>query len=333
LALLFAVAAASLSLTFTVIVLQETWHSEMFQTVRPTGPPARTDVIRGANLGSWLVVEPWVTPSLFYPFLCDATKGCPEGKPPVIDMASLCERLGPNATGPYLKKHMDTWVTEATIARLAAAGLNLLRVPYGFWIFGDSATVCPGLSHISYLDDAVDWAEKHGIQLLLEIHGVANSANGMDHSGVSHKPPWARAWGRDSWQGNAWISDPYVGVTRAAIKAVAERYAKRSHVVLMGLVNEVLMADFPQCDGGCAVSAAELASYFESTWKEIGPLMPRNASRGQPAVRPVLDAGLLTGLATNADAWATEGPKMAANPTLKDGVVDFHMCAPRSRLT
>ena len=50
--------------------------------------------LRGVNLGGWLVLEPWVTPSLFYEFLCDLDTGCAEDKPPVIDEHSLCARLG-----------------------------------------------------------------------------------------------------------------------------------------------------------------------------------------------------------------------------------------------
>ena len=45
--------------------------------------------IRGVNLGGWMVLEPWITPSLFYQFLGgDETNTA-------MDHYSFCEVLGP----------------------------------------------------------------------------------------------------------------------------------------------------------------------------------------------------------------------------------------------
>ena len=45
--------------------------------------------IRGVNLGGWMVLEPWITPSLFYQFLGgDETDTA-------MDHYSFCEKLGP----------------------------------------------------------------------------------------------------------------------------------------------------------------------------------------------------------------------------------------------
>ena len=139
------------------------YHSPIFSST----PAALTAEYRGVNLGGWLILEPWITPSLFFPWLCNAT-GCSE--PPVIDEASFCERLGSTEATIRLKSHRDTWVTRATFDRIASLGLNVVRVPFGHWVYGDSEDVCPGVSSIEYLDRAVDWAEATGLRVILDMH-------------------------------------------------------------------------------------------------------------------------------------------------------------------
>ena len=44
----------------------------------------------GTNIGGWLVLEPWITPSLFYRWL-----GKTRSEGVAIDSWSFCEQLGP----------------------------------------------------------------------------------------------------------------------------------------------------------------------------------------------------------------------------------------------
>ena len=47
-----------------------------------------SSALAGVNLGGWMVIQPWITPSLFYQF---------EGKPPAqtaMDMHGFCRVLG-----------------------------------------------------------------------------------------------------------------------------------------------------------------------------------------------------------------------------------------------
>lgn len=80
--------------------------------------------IRGVNLGGWLVLEPWITPSLFYQFL-----GGNESTT-AMDMFSFCQVLGAKEANRQLRHHWDRWVTKEIIAELAASGaVNSLRLP------------------------------------------------------------------------------------------------------------------------------------------------------------------------------------------------------------
>ena len=72
--------------------------------------------IRGVNLGSLFVLEPWITPSMFYQFL-----GKQEGKV-AMDHYSFCKVLGPKEASKQLKRHREAWVTEDIIKELAEGG-------------------------------------------------------------------------------------------------------------------------------------------------------------------------------------------------------------------
>ena len=86
--------------------------------------------IRGVNLGGWLVLEPWITPSLFYQFLGgDETSTA-------FDTYTFCEVLGPEEGNIQLRRHWETWVTEDIIQELAASGaVNSLRLPVGDFMY------------------------------------------------------------------------------------------------------------------------------------------------------------------------------------------------------
>jgi len=73
------------------------------------GPP-----IVGTNIGGWMVLEPWITPSLFYRFL-----GKTHSEGVGMDCYSFCEALGPVEGNKVMRAHWDAWVTEEHIAGLA----------------------------------------------------------------------------------------------------------------------------------------------------------------------------------------------------------------------
>ena len=82
--------------------------------------------VRGVNLGGWMVLEPWITPSLFYQFLGGNDKSTAR------DTYTFCEVLGPEEANRQLRRHWDTWVTEDIIRELALSGaVNSLRLPVG----------------------------------------------------------------------------------------------------------------------------------------------------------------------------------------------------------
>ena len=86
---------------------------------RPYQPPKK---LRGVNLGGWLVLENWMTPSLFAGLNAE-------------DETSYCVELGAKAT-PALHKHWHDFITRDDFAWLANIGINAVRIPIGHWLFG-----------------------------------------------------------------------------------------------------------------------------------------------------------------------------------------------------
>ena len=131
--------------------------------------------IRGVNLGGWLVLEPWIVPSIFKQF---------ESNPyneTAIDEFSFNLRLGAAEAQRQLEEHWSTWVQDEDFRKIKEYGLTHVRIPYGWWIFGDSPSYVHNISH---LDRGLDLAAKYGIKVLLDLHGAPGSQNGFDNSGV-----------------------------------------------------------------------------------------------------------------------------------------------------
>ncbi|KAJ8481292.1 hypothetical protein ONZ45_g15358 [Pleurotus djamor] len=135
-----------------------------------------TDQVRGVNLGGWLVTEPFIVPELFEKY--NAIAGVP-----VRDEWDLSIAMGDNLA-QEMEHHYSTFITESDFAEIAAAGLNWVRIPLGFWALEtvDDEPFLKGTSWTYFLK-AVQWARKYGIRIYLDFHALPGSQNGWNHSG------------------------------------------------------------------------------------------------------------------------------------------------------
>ena len=141
--------------------------------------------IKGTNLGSYFVLEPYINPSLFYQFIGrnDAV---------ISDSYTFCQYLGPLEANKQLTKHWDTWVTFDKLAKLKKYGINTIRVPISDWMFipyevfdiTENNVRCFDNS-LNYLDKIFEYSEQLDLNLLLDIHAVKDSQNGFDNSGLA----------------------------------------------------------------------------------------------------------------------------------------------------
>lgn len=138
--------------------------------------------IRGVNLGGWLSVEPFITPSLFTNY--KENQG-------VVDEYTLTKELGPSQAAKLLEKHYARFITEQDFIDVQAAGFDHVRIPYSYWAIttyqGD-----PYVPKISwrYLLRGIEYARKYGLRVNLDLHGLPGSQNGWNHSGRQGNIGW-----------------------------------------------------------------------------------------------------------------------------------------------
>ncbi len=176
--------------------------------------------LRGVNLGGWLVIEKWMTPSLF------------EGLQ-ATDEVSLCIELGANAE-QALKNHWNTFITAEDFAWLANVGINAVRIPVGHWIFGPDypyhraygASSHPYVEGgIEILDRAFDWAEAYGLLVVLDLHAAPGCQNGFDNGGILNVCEWH-------------TKEEYINYSLFVLERLAERYHRRPALHAIDVLNE-----------------------------------------------------------------------------------------------
>jgi len=199
------------SLASLLAALPIAWSHPMWGTELSFMPgfPYGSQPVRGVNLGGWLVIEPWITPSLF-----DGT-----GNPDIIDEWTFGQYQDPQVAKNKLTSHWNTWITENDLKNIAGAGLNHVRIPIGYWAYD----VGPGEPFIQgqhdYLLKAVGWAAKYNLKVIIDLHGAPGSQNGFDNSGRKLSFP--------QWQ----TSSDNIGRTNNVIKRIVSEFQSNSQVV------------------------------------------------------------------------------------------------------
>lgn len=129
--------------------------------------------LRGVNLGGWLVLERWITPSLF-------------AGTDAVDEYSYCQQATETELA-RLKDFRDTFITKRDFIWLAKQGIEAVRLPVGYWVFGEAP---PFTATVGYVDRVFKWAEATGLKVLLDLHAAPGSQNGYDHSGRQGNIGW-----------------------------------------------------------------------------------------------------------------------------------------------
>ncbi|BEI87920.1 uncharacterized protein CcaverHIS019_0106380 [Cutaneotrichosporon cavernicola] len=217
------------------------------------------DIARGVNLGGWLVTEPFIVPALYEKYN-NAT-------PKAVDEYTLSQAMGANLA-KEMEEHYNTFITEKDFADIAAAGLNWVRIPIGYWAIGTQGDE-PYLEKVSwaYFTKAISWGRKYGIRILLDLHSLPGSQNGWNHSGRSGTINWMRgAMGL----ANAQRSLEYL---RSFTQYISQPGVKEV-VPMLGLVNEVLYGDVGKdAMGSFYFESIEMIRGITGSGKGNGPLV------------------------------------------------------------
>lgn len=166
-------------------------------------------MIKGVNLGGWLVLEKWMSPQLFSGVKAE-------------DEYYLPQDLSEAEYKVRMDMHRANFITEADFLRMSSMGIDTVRIPVPYFIFGD---VKPFLGAIDWLDKAFNWAEAYGLKILIDLHTVPGSQNGFDNGGISGVQTWAQ----DSEKVNFAIS---------VLHRLSERYGDRQGLYGVEILNE-----------------------------------------------------------------------------------------------
>jgi len=172
-------------------------------------------IIRGVNIGGWLVLEKWMNPDIFE-------------NTTAVDQYTFDATPGAAAK---LQAHWDSYFTEDDVKQIASWGINALRIPIGYWAYDNNGThYIKGAD--AYMERAVGWARKYGLKVLVDCHGSPGSQNGFDNSGQS---------GAVSWQ-----ADHNLRKSIRVLETMAAKYGGQNYsdvVFAIELVNEPISWD------------------------------------------------------------------------------------------
>lgn len=181
----------------------------------PTVPPHGLK-LRGVNLGGWLVLEKWITPSLFAGL--QAT-----------DETSYCVELGEAEATRRLHHHWQTFITRDDFAWLRRVGINAVRLPIGHWLFGKDYPYHRSYGQASHpfvvggldvVDRVFQWAGELGLRVVLDLHAAPGCQNGFDNGGILGVCEWH-------------TREEYIDHSLNVLERLAERYA--DHPALHGI--------------------------------------------------------------------------------------------------
>ena len=212
------------------------------------------DKIIGTNLGNWLVLEKWMQPFIF--------KGTR-----AEDETWLNRNVPQEKLWPMMKEHRDTYVTEEDFQNIASHGLNTVRIPVPYFIFGDRE---PYSGCIEYLDKAFDWAGKYGLKVLVDLHTAPGGQNSYDNGGIEGVCKWSQ-------------QPDEVEFVLTVLERLAMRYRDREELfgiepisfsVYMTAPSRKKAADKEEAKGSRHVSSRFLKKFYVQAYGRLRKILP-----------------------------------------------------------
>ena len=127
--------------------------------------------IKGVNLGNWLVLEKWMSPGLFAGTTAE-------------DEYYLPTQLPRDVYEARIRTHRAEYITERDFTRIKAMGMNTVRIPVPYFIFGDRE---PFIGCVEELDRAFCWAERYGTARTVSTTAVS----AVCASGLRSRRKWS----------------------------------------------------------------------------------------------------------------------------------------------
>lgn len=155
------------------------------------------------------MLERWISPSVF-------------AGTDAADEYQLGTNLSHEELVKRIQHHRDRFITRHTFERVVMLGLEVVRLPVGYWLFADEEPYVGGAD--TYVDLAFEWARQYGLKVILDLHAAPGSQNGWDHSGKSGTIEWHHPRN--------------IEATLAFLERLTKRYGNRTELLAVEPLNE-----------------------------------------------------------------------------------------------
>jgi aryl-phospho-beta-D-glucosidase BglC (GH1 family) len=120
--------------------------------------------IRGVNLGSLFVFEPWVATPAWQSMGCGTSAA-------EFDCVS---ELGQARANASFADHWNTWIDQSDIQTMLSYGLNTVRIPVGYWMMESLVSSSEHFPQggLKYLQRVCGWASDVGMFIIIDMHGA-----------------------------------------------------------------------------------------------------------------------------------------------------------------
>ncbi len=182
-----------------------------FLKVRNTsivGEDGKPIALKGTNFGGWLMMEAYFMHA-------------PNTAEQILKKRFLKE-LGPKALQEFENTFRRNFIMESDMKQIADWGFNSLRLPFNYKIIKDGG--------LTYLDQAIRWAKKYGVYLILDLHAAPGAQNNDWHSDSLGK---AELWTKKSNRHQ----------TYAILEFLGDRYKDETIVAGYDVLNEAVLDD------------------------------------------------------------------------------------------
>ena len=169
--------------------------------------------LKGVNLGGWLMPEGY--------FMHAPNRGVS------FFRRGFAKACGAAALRELKKSFRATFIVEEDLARIAALGFNSVRLPFHYGLVEESPYVY-SREGLTYLDNAIRWAGKYKLRVILDMHAVPGAQN---HDWHSDSDGSARFWTSAAFQKRA----------AALWGFLADRYKDEPAVAGYDILNETVL--------------------------------------------------------------------------------------------
>jgi hypothetical protein len=125
-------------------------------------------LMRGIGLGGWLLPEG---------YMWRFPRGAPQS-PREIE-ALIADLVGEEAAGAFWRGFRGRFVSEADVARIASEGFDHVRLPLNARLLVDDAGALRP-DGIDLVDRLVEWCRRHGLWIVLGLHGAPGGQTGTN---------------------------------------------------------------------------------------------------------------------------------------------------------